>query len=105
EDGVESACQWGGAYAVFGPATRELLAAELGLLDALDPDAVCTIAPAYEACDGDVARRCLRPEEGAARVTVTDCGDLGLTCREGERGVACVDPASPEPPPVRPAPP
>src|SRR5690606_6073775 len=68
-DGESSACQFGGVYATFGPAVRRMLALDLGLLEGDDPTEACAVAPELDHCDGDVALRCVRPNEGAPRVT------------------------------------
>ncbi len=60
-------------------------AGELGCIE----DPCESIAPEGQ-CDGDVAVRCTRPEEGPRRVVSTDCADLGGSCAVTGDGVECV---------------
>ena len=47
-------------------------------------------------CNGTVASRCTRPEEGPRRKSVVNCADVGLTCGvDAGNQVACVDPKAP----------
>ena len=61
-------------------------AGELGCID--DP---CEGIPAEGVCEGAVAKRCTKPEEGPRRVVTTDCGALGGSCGIENGEVACVD--------------
>jgi hypothetical protein len=63
-------------------------AGELGCVD--DP---CDGIAAAGQCEGDVAIRCSRPEEGPRRPLDIDCSELLLTCGFVDGEVACVDPA------------
>jgi hypothetical protein len=63
-------------------------AGELGCVD--DP---CDGIAAAGQCEGDVAIRCSRPEEGPRRPLDIDCSELLQTCGFVDGDVACVDPA------------
>lgn len=78
--GVRQVCENAGAvYATFGPDAQALFA-----VAAKDP---CEGVPAEGACDGEVAVRCSRADEGERRVLRTDCSLLAQRCD----AAACVD--------------
>lgn len=78
--GVKAVCQNAGSvYATFGSSAQTLFAAA-----ASDP---CDGVPAAGACEGDVAVRCSRADEGERRVLRTDCSLLAQRCD----AAACVD--------------
>ncbi len=60
-------------------------AGELGCIE--DP---CEGIPSEGLCDGDVAIRCTRPDEGPRRLVDIDCALLGGTCAIEDGEVACV---------------
>jgi Trypsin len=61
---------------------------EIGCID--DP---CEGLPAEGVCNGDVATRCSRPDEGERRVVTTDCLAQGQVCALEGDAVTCVTPA------------
>jgi hypothetical protein len=63
-------------------------AGELGCVE----DPCDGIAPEGQ-CEGDVAIRCSRPEEGPRRPLILDCSEILQTCGFEDGQVACVDPA------------
>jgi hypothetical protein len=63
-------------------------AGELGCVE----DPCDGIAPEGQ-CEGDVAIRCSRPEEGPRRPLILDCSEILQTCGFEGGEVACVDPA------------
>jgi hypothetical protein len=73
---------------------------ELGLMCGIDEagelgcveDPCDGIAPEGQ-CEGDVAIRCSRPEEGPRRPLILDCSEILQTCGFEDGQVACVDPA------------
>jgi hypothetical protein len=78
--GVKQVCEnAGGVYATFGPDAQTLFAEITH-----DP---CESLPAAGTCEGDVAVRCSRSDEGARRVLRTDCSLLAQRCD----AAACVD--------------
>jgi hypothetical protein len=77
-------CDWGGAYAIFGPAT----------LDFIDRSLACPMIPSEGMCDGTVARRCTTEDEGGYRPVETDCADIGMICGlDDDRQVTCIEDA------------
>ncbi len=81
---LDLVCDWGGAYAVFGPATAEFI----------ERSKACPMVPAEGMCDGDVATRCAGPEEGGYKVVETDCSEIGLICgQDHDRQVTCIEDA------------
>jgi len=80
-------CDFGGAFATFGPATQTFLTNALAWEDP------CPATTSKGRCDGDIAVRCAAKNEGTRRLLRTDCAEVGLTCRAGVDGQAsCVDP-------------
>jgi hypothetical protein len=78
--GVKQVCENAGAvYATFGPDAQTLFTDITQ-----DP---CDNVPATGTCEGDVAVRCSRADEGARRVLRTDCALLAQRCD----AAACVD--------------
>jgi len=79
---LDLVCDWGGVYAIFGPATLEMI----------DRALACGTVPAEGVCtDIDTIARCAPPEEGGWRVVETDCSLAGLICGEDESGeLACI---------------
>lgn len=67
--GTKLPCNMGAIYATFGPAAQDLIKSNL----AADP---CAGIPAEGRCEGDVAVRCTRADEGARRVVKNDCSEL-----------------------------
>jgi hypothetical protein len=72
--------------------------AELGLICGIDDagelgcvDDPCDGIAADGQCEGDVAVRCARPEEGERRPLSTDCSILGMTCGLVDGEIGCVD--------------
>jgi hypothetical protein len=77
-------CTMGSAHATFGPKVQDMFSAALN-----DP---CGGITGAGKCDGTVATRCTRPNEGPRALVKTDCADLGLTCGKDDTGTAaCVD--------------
>lgn len=77
--GIKQVCENAGAtYAVFGPDAQALFN-----VAANDP---CESVPTT-GCDGDVAVRCSRADEGERRIVRTDCSMLAQRCD----AAACVD--------------
>jgi hypothetical protein len=75
-------CDWGGAYAVFGPATLEFI----------DRSLACETVPADGMCDGNVATRCADAEDGGYEVVETDCSEEGLICgQDDDRQITCIE--------------
>jgi hypothetical protein len=83
-------CDFGIVAAIFGPETLGYLQTSLNWVDP------CDGVSSQGYCDGDLAVRCTRREEGARRLTETDCGLIGQTCGLDESGtVACFDATEP----------
>jgi Trypsin-like peptidase domain len=84
-------CQFGTAYATFGPKTQELIATALG-----DP---CGGLSAAGRCDGTVAVRCSTANEGVRQLTRVDCASLFQVCAPPGSAavVSCVDPSATSP--------
>ncbi|HEY5957451.1 MAG TPA: hypothetical protein VIV60_12885, partial [Polyangiaceae bacterium] len=80
-------CDFGGVFAMFGPAARAFLQNALAWVDP------CAGVSVKGRCEGDLAVRCTTRAEGTRRISETDCGLLGQTCGLDSTGtVACVDP-------------
>jgi secreted trypsin-like serine protease len=82
--GGKSLClAMGGIFSSFGPDAQKLFRRATSN----DP---CIDMPESGRCEGEVAARCSRPDEGGPRrIVSTDCGALGLGCGMGANGAMC----------------
>jgi V8-like Glu-specific endopeptidase len=78
-------CTLGSVYALVAPTDVQ------GMITAALAD-TCRGVPEAGHCSGKTAMRCTSDGEGPKRVTLMECGDLGLGCGVDEDGaVGCVD--------------
>ena len=96
-------CDYGTFYAAIGPATLDMIKTGLTYKDPCGG----TKYTVKGGCEGNVAKRCTDKWEGDRRLSVVDCGSVGLVCKAGADGkVGCADkdstPANSPPPPVTP---
>lgn len=72
----------GEAYGTFGPEAQKMIASVTG---------PCEGEPVEGRCDGDTVVRCVGDNEGAQKITRTDCAGLLQTCGVVDTKAVCVD--------------